>query len=247
MFGQEDMKLQFTTRHAILLIAGVNLTVAVISLAIQAFAKHDPYWRVLETVFSFVTFPLLFIAGLGCVRGNIMFWRGSVGAIPVFYALLVLNALVWGVVGVCLYGWLHRTFWIKPEHRAPDDEIDLRWDTCFVVFTHAVLILLLSGLLVFLVPVPFQLLGRYFGALPTAAEWLFQTSAVWRHPVVNILLAVGFLLADGRIYWRLCRFRGKRAGTIWAVGVTAAIVLAVVWYFVLSLVFLNTVIQWRLT
>lgn len=127
-----------------------------------------------------------------------------------------------------------------------DGENDLKWDTFLVVFTHAVLILLLFGLLAFVLPVPFRLLGDFSGALPLSARLLFQTSIGWRHPVVDLLLAVGFLFADGRVYSWLCRSRGKKAGTAWAIGVTAAIAAAIVWYTVLTLVFLNSVIQWRL-
>jgi hypothetical protein len=240
------MKFHLTKRHGILLVALVNLAVAVISLAIHASAKLDPHCRTPEAVFSFVTFPLAPIVGSGCVSGNIMFWTGSVWATPFFYALIVLNACIWGVVGMCLCGWCYRTFWIKPEQSIPFDGNDLKWDTLFVVFTHAVLLLLLFGVLAFLAPVPSRLLGIRYGAVPASAAWLIVTSTVWRHSVVNLLLAIGFLYADGGIYSWLCRSRGKRAGTIWAIGVSLAIAVAIVWYAVLSLMYLNTAIEWRL-
>lgn len=240
------MKFHLTTRYGVLLIAAVNLSVAVAAFAIQVFTKLDPYCRTPEAVFRFVTFPVLSIAGAECLYGNVMFWEDSVWAMPVFYTLIVLNACIWGVVGVYLFGWFYRTFWIMPERVIPYDEADLKWDAFLVVLSHAVLISILFGIVYFLVPVPFTLLGNFGGPLPFSARLLFQTSIVWRHPVVDLLLAVGFLFADGRTYSWLCRSRGKKAGTIWAIGVTAAIAFAVAWYTVLALVFLNTAIPWRL-
>lgn len=127
-----------------------------------------------------------------------------------------------------------------------DTDNNLKWDVAHVVFTHAVLLLLLFGLIFFLAPVPFQLLGDFNGTLPLSARLLVATGGLWRHPGVTALLAVGFLFADGRIYAWLCRSKGKRAGTVWEISVTTTIALAIVWYTVLTLVFLNSVIRWRL-
>ena len=126
-------------------------------------------------------------------------------------------------------------------------EDDMRWDTCLVVATHAILLLLLFGVVYFLAPLPSNLLSEIGGPLPLSGRLLIGTGALWKHPIIVSLLAVGFLAADGRIYPVICRSRGKKAATIWAIGVAVCITTAIVWYAVLSRLFLNVMVEWKAT
>ncbi len=124
-------------------------------------------------------------------------------------------------------------------------EDDMRWDTSLVVSTHAILLLLLFGVVYFLAPLPSGLLPEIGGTLPLSGRLLIGTGALWEHPIIVSLLAVGFLAADGRIYPALCRSRGKKAGAVWAIGVAVIIATAIVWYAVLGRLFLNAMVEWK--
>ena len=128
----------------------------------------------------------------------------------------------------------------------PDKDSDLRWDTYLVVFTHAVLMLMLFGFVYFLVIPPSQLMGDLSGSLPLSFRLLIQTGALWNHPFVVSVMAIVFLMVDGWVYSSLCRSKGKRAGTIWAASVTTVLVLAIAWYAVLGRLFLNDLVRWRI-
>ena len=125
-------------------------------------------------------------------------------------------------------------------------ESDLRCDTYMVVFTHLILILLLFGDVYYWVSLPAQLLLEIGGTFPLSGRLLIGTGRLWEHPAIVSLLAVGFLVADGRIYASLCRAKGKRAGALWACGVTTTIVLVIIWYSVLGRLFLNVMIGWKI-
>lgn len=227
----------------VVLIAMVNLVVAVSSLTIQDLTKLNACECLPMAVFSLTTFPVL------TFLGNPILASGSMWAITAFLLLLLLNAVIWGIAGAFgarTYRWLYRLFWFESDGGILNEESNLKWDVLFVVFTHAILLAILFGLLVFLVPLPFALLGDFGGSLPLPVQLLWKTSIVWRHPLVDILLVFVFLFIDGRNYLWLCRTRGKKAATIWAISVTVVIVMAIVWYATLALIFSNTVIRWKL-
>lgn len=124
-------------------------------------------------------------------------------------------------------------------------EDDIKWDTRLVVATHAILVLLLFGVVYFLAPLPPKLWPEIGGVLPLSARLLMLTGVPWEHPLIMSLLAIGFLVADGRIYAWLCQSKGKKAGSLWAVGVTLVITAAIVWYAVLGRLFLNAMVEWK--
>lgn len=238
------MKYKLTTARIVVLIAMVNLVVAVSSLTIQPFSGINPCEYLPTVVFCLVTFPVLTFVG------NPILTSTSMWAIPLLYVLLVLNGVLWGIAGVYgagVCGRLYRLFWIEPDGVVVSNEADLKWDVLFVVFTHFVLLVILIGLLISLIPISLAVMGDFCGTLPLPARLLIGSSFVMqKHPLVSLLLLGGSLYLDGRNYIWLCRTRGKKAATIWASSVSMVILLAIVWYTSLALIFLNTVIHWRI-
>ena len=106
-----------------------------------------------------------------------------------------------------------------------------QWDTVLVLSFHALLLLLLGALLLFVIPTLGLVFPKELGApLPWALRQLVKTPFPTQHPILVIPFALAFLWADTRIYMTLCARRGKRAGTLWALGVAVAISLAIVWF-----------------
>ena len=124
---------------------------------------------------------------------------------------------------------------------------DLRWDTYLAVFTHGVLLLMLWGVICFLAPPPSQLMPEGSGTIPLKYRLLIGATITWlKHGFIILLLFSGFLFADGWVYSSLCLAKGKRAGNLWAAGVTTVIVLAITWYAVLGRLWLNELVRWRI-
>ena len=129
----------------------------------------------------------------------------------------------------------------------PSPSDDLRWDTYLVVFTHAVLLLILWGTVCVLASPLIQLIGDNCGTLPLTLRMLFSSWYFYlKYGIIIIPLAIGFLFADGWVYSSLCRSKGKRAGTIWAMGVTTVIVLAIAWHAVVGRLWLNELVRLKI-
>lgn len=123
---------------------------------------------------------------------------------------------------------------------------DPQWDTVLVIGFHALLLLLLGALLFFVIPT----LGLVFsqelgGPLPWALRRLVETPFPTQHPILVIPFALAFLWADTRIYMTLCTRRGKKAGTLWALGVALAIALAIVWFGFLFVASFREIAEWH--
>ena len=128
----------------------------------------------------------------------------------------------------------------------PHHECDLRWDTYLVVFTHAVLTLILFGVVFFLAVPPGQLIGEMSDSFPLSARLLMKTGTLWNHPIYVFVSAIGSLMLDAWVYSSLCRSKGKRAGTVWAASVTTILALAIGWYAVLGRLFLIDLVRLRI-
>jgi hypothetical protein len=212
------MKLPSTKAHGVLLIAAVNLAAAVGSIAIAAFGTLSPCSSWPQDAFRVVTFPILLI--LASVSENMLWWIGSFRTIAAFYALLVINAFVWGVIGMRLLCWWHRTFWIMPGHPRPYDEADLRVSVRRAIVLHCWLLLLLLLCLrhaVFLF-IRVLLPDSFSGSLPYSLElllgntqFLFGAGLWYSIPVWAVLLWL-----DAKAYRHLYITRGRRAAQRWS-------------------------------
>ena len=111
---------------------------------------------------------------------------------------------------------------------------------------HGALALVLLGICYSLLPVAYRILGNYDGALPMPARILLSSARMWRHPVVSEIVAVILLYVDCRIHLNLHRSKGPLAAFKWAVGVTALLLLAILWYGLLTIWLIDWMIPWRL-
>ena len=238
------MKYKLTTARIVVLVVVLNLVVAVAAIMIQPFVWHNPCQFLPTVVVYLMTFPVFTFIGNPIVSST------SMWAIPVFLLMLILNAVIWGIVGafgVRLCGWLYRLLWIEPDAVVGNDRNNLKWDVLFVVFTHAILLAILIGLLISLGSGTFDLLGEFSGTLPLPARLLLASYlSLQKYSLVGILLLIGFLYIDGRIYLWLCRTRGKKDASIWAISVTGIILSAIIWYVTIAMMFLNTLIHWKI-
>lgn len=118
---------------------------------------------------------------------------------------------------------------MEPNDKTSGNPGDLRWDVRLVVTFHALLLILL---IVFLWSSVWALVSLLpWGQLPWATQEFMNVSGLVRsHPLLMPLITFCFLWADAKAYTWFWRKRGKKAATLWAIGVAAIIALAIGWF-----------------
>jgi len=103
------------------------------------------------------------------------------------------------------------------------ENVPTKWELAVVLVPHIALLVLMFIVRVLLIPTTGTMVGDFSGELPRSGQWLMD-SPYWIESIfLRSCFAVGFILADAKLYVYFYRVKGAKFAHIWAVVVTAVL------------------------